>query len=218
LCPLREVGLFLLLILWDSKRCLLDTLGKLLKLFIPDKWRDHPHDYQSQHPAIRWSEILRPNVYQVALLGLKLSLLQVEVLLFDEYTDDIHIGSDHLLIRKDAHLKVLLRVQHFSRNTEGQLLMLNLGLLTYVQGVSDARLCPYLEEVIIALHWGEFEVPTPEINRADVRFQVRYCASTVINLDQSHAGQLSGFNALRISVSLEIYLIRDTIGEIVNLR
>lgn len=162
-----------MLTLWDSKRGFLYALGKLLKLFIPDKWRDHPHYDESQHPAIRWSEILRPNVYQVALLGLKLSLLQVEVLLFDEYTNDIQISSDHLIIGEDAQLKVLLRVQHFSGHTEGQLLMLYLGLLTYVQGVSDARLCPYLEEVIIALHWGEFEVPTPEINRADVRFQVR---------------------------------------------
>ena len=142
MCPLREVGLFLLLILWDSKRCLLDTLGKLLKLFIPDKWRYDPHYDQSEHTAIWWSKIIRPDVYQVALLGLKLSLLQVDILLFDKYADDIDIGGDHLIIGKDAHLKVLLRVQHLSGNTEGQLLIFYLGLRTYVQGVSDVRLCP----------------------------------------------------------------------------
>ena len=169
MCPLREVCLFLLLSLWDSKSGLLDPLGKLLKLFIPDKRRYHPHDDQSQHPAIRWFEILRPDVYQVALPWLKLSLLQVEVLLFDEYADDIDIGGGHLIIGKDAHLKVLIRVQHLSGNTEGQLLIFYLGLRTYVQGVSDARLCP-LQEVVIPLSWSEFEVPTPEINRADVSF------------------------------------------------
>ena len=147
----------------------MDTLGKLLKLFIPDKWRDHPHDDQSEHPAILWCEILWPNVYQVALPGLKLSLLQVDILLFDEYADDIDIGSDHLIIGKEAHLKVLLRVQHLSGNTEGQLLIIYLGLRTYVQGVSDVRLCP-IQEVVIPLSWSKFEVPTPEINRPDVSF------------------------------------------------
>lgn len=169
MCPLREVGLFLLLSLWDSKRGFLYTLGKLLKLFIPDKRRDHPHDDQSEHPAIRWREILRPDVYQVALPGLKLSLLQVDILLFDEYADDIDIGGDHLVVGQDAHLKVLCRVQHLSGNTEGQLLIFYLGLRTYVQGVSDAWLS-HLEEVVIPLSWSEFEVTTPEINRADVSF------------------------------------------------
>ena len=94
--------------------------------------------------------------------------------------------------------------------------MLYLRLLTYVQGVSDTRLCSCLEVVVIALRWGEFEVPTPEINRADFSFQVRCCVSAVINLNQLHPGQLGRIYALRICISLEINLIRDTIGEIVG--